>query len=134
MSWLCCFWQTCIFVLIWLFKSGLKNIFIRSTKTKIILLNFCLNLCFRLWDIECGACLRILEGHEELVRCIRFDSKRIVSGAYDGWVKFLMFYPTFIVYILIFMIYIRERILGSSNCRSFFNKQEFKWWYFFKDV
>ena len=38
----------------------------------------------RIWDIECGACLRILEGHEELVRCIRFDSKRIVSGAYDG--------------------------------------------------
>lgn len=39
---------------------------------------------FRLWDIECGACLRVLEGHEELVRCIRFDNKRIVSGAYDG--------------------------------------------------
>ena len=36
--------------------------------------------------MECGACLRVLEGHEELVRCIRFDSKRIVSGAYDGWV------------------------------------------------
>lgn len=40
-----------------------------------------------LWDIECGACLRVLEGHEELVRCIRFDSKRIVSGAYDGKIK-----------------------------------------------
>lgn len=24
--------------------------------------------CDRLWDIECGACLRVLEGHEELVR------------------------------------------------------------------
>lgn len=42
---------------------------------------------FSLWDIECGACLRVLEGHEELVRCIRFDSKRIVSGAYDGKIK-----------------------------------------------
>jgi len=41
-------------------------------------------LYFSLWDIECGNCLRVLEGHEELVRCIRFDSKRIVSGAYDG--------------------------------------------------
>lgn len=41
----------------------------------------------RLWDIECGACIRVLEGHEELVRCIRFDSKRIVSGAYDGKIK-----------------------------------------------
>ena len=28
----------------------------------------------RLWDIECGACLRTLEGHEELVRCIRYHS------------------------------------------------------------
>ena len=25
----------------------------------------------RLWDIESGQCLRVLEGHEELVRCIR---------------------------------------------------------------
>ncbi len=25
----------------------------------------------RLWDIECGQCIRVLEGHEELVRCIR---------------------------------------------------------------
>jgi len=42
-------------------------------------------MCGRLWDVDCGACLRILEGHEELVRCIRFDCKRIVSGAYDGY-------------------------------------------------
>lgn len=48
---------------------SMRNINIRST---------------RLWDIECGACLRTLDGHEELVRCIRFDNKRIVSGAYDG--------------------------------------------------
>ena len=45
----------------------------------------CLTL-YRIWDIECGACLRLLEGHDELVRCIRFDDKRIVSGAYDGYV------------------------------------------------
>lgn len=44
-------------------------------------------LPYSLWDIECGACLRVLEGHEELVRCIRFDTKRIVSGAYDGLVN-----------------------------------------------
>jgi len=43
---------------------------------------------FQVWDIECGACLRILEGHDELVRCIRFDTKRIVSGAYDGKLSF----------------------------------------------
>lgn len=23
---------------------------------------------FRIWDVECGSCLRLLEGHEELVR------------------------------------------------------------------
>jgi len=46
-----------------------------------------MNVCARLWDVDCGACLRILEGHEELVRCIRFDGKRIVSGAYDGCVR-----------------------------------------------
>lgn len=45
---------------------------------------YCFLLIYRLWDIECGTCIRVLEGHEELVRCIRFDSKRIVSGAYDG--------------------------------------------------
>lgn len=51
------------------------------------MLVFFYNYVFRLWDIKCGACLRVLEGHEELVRCIRFDSKRIVSGAYDGKIK-----------------------------------------------
>ena len=40
--------------------------------------------CCRIWDIECGASLRLLEGHDELVRCIRFDDRKIVSGAYDG--------------------------------------------------
>lgn len=59
-------------------------------KTKVLQENISLiriHVCasYRLWDIECGACLRVLEGHEELVRCIRFDSKRIVSGAYDGY-------------------------------------------------
>lgn len=63
----CLCWVGCI-VICWN-----ENVFIFS---------FC-----RLWDIECGACLRILEGHEELVRCIRFDNKRIVSGAYDGSVN-----------------------------------------------
>lgn len=41
----------------------------------------------RLWDVESGDCIRILEGHDILVRCLRFDSKRIVSGAYDGTIK-----------------------------------------------
>lgn len=41
----------------------------------------------RIWDVEIGECIRVLEGHDELVRCIRFDNKRIVSGAYDGKIK-----------------------------------------------
>ena len=44
-------------------------------------MNICVSIQFsvangdvssRLWDIECGACIRVLEGHEELVRCIRY--------------------------------------------------------------
>lgn len=58
-----------------------------ATTTHFVINNIGKLFCFRLWDIECGACLRVLEGHEELVRCIRFDSKRIVSGAYDGKIK-----------------------------------------------
>ena len=54
--------------------------------------NFLVCVCVcrsvRLWDVDCGSCLRILEGHEELVRCIRFDHKRIISGAYDGWEQY----------------------------------------------
>lgn len=42
---------------------------------------------FSIWNVGSGECIRVLEGHEELVRCIRFDSKRIVSGAYDGKIK-----------------------------------------------
>ena len=26
--------------------------------------------CRRLWDVDCGACLRTLEGHNELVRLV----------------------------------------------------------------
>ena len=49
-----------------------------------VLMYLLFSLSLQVWDIECGACLRVLEGHDELVRCIRFDTKRIVSGAYDG--------------------------------------------------
>ncbi len=54
---------------------------------------------FRLWDIECGTCLRVLEGHEDLVRCIRFDDKLIVSGGYDGLVGHKLLYLLFVILI-----------------------------------
>lgn len=34
--------------------------------------------------METGECIRVLRGHTSLVRCLRFDSKRIVSGDYNG--------------------------------------------------
>ena len=43
----------------------------------------------RLWDIECGACLRTLEGHEELVRCIRWTF--LSFSCQIKWTLFLSF-------------------------------------------
>ena len=28
----------------------------------------CMFMFYRIWDIECGACLKLLEGHDDLVR------------------------------------------------------------------
>lgn len=41
----------------------------------------------RVWDIEQGTCLRVLVGHLAAVRCVQYDGKLIVSGAYDYMVK-----------------------------------------------
>lgn len=82
-------------------------------------------LLLRLWDIESAACLRVLEGHEELVRCIRFDSKRIVSGAYDGKIKVwdllaaldpraptsALCLRTLVVSVLHFLLYLKKSII-----------------------
>ena len=71
----------------------------------------------RLWDIECGACLRVLEGHEELVRCIRFDSKRIVSGAYDGKIKVRSEPNINSIYCILTLIQLFHAAgLGSPSC------------------
>lgn len=69
--------------------NSIRYVLVHTTNFVILLVQPSLTLLqyYRLWDIECGACLRVLEGHEELVRCIRFDEKRIVSGAYDGKIK-----------------------------------------------
>ena len=42
----------------------------------------------RVWDVETGKCVRVLDGHTSTscVTCIRFDSKRVVSGSNDGQV------------------------------------------------
>uniref|UniRef100_A0A4W3GSB6 Uncharacterized protein n=1 Tax=Callorhinchus milii TaxID=7868 RepID=A0A4W3GSB6_CALMI len=41
----------------------------------------------RLWDIESGRCLHTLLGHVAAVRCVQYDGRRVVSGAYDYTVK-----------------------------------------------
>jgi len=70
----------CIMALKWWLLLLLMSI----VEGSILYVHACVCVTDRLWDVDCGSCLRILEGHEELVRCIRFDHKRIISGAYDG--------------------------------------------------
>jgi len=40
-----------------------------------------------LWDIKTGQCLSIFLGHQAAVRCVQYDGRLIVSGAYDYLVK-----------------------------------------------
>lgn len=42
---------------------------------------------YRIWHVETFDCIRILQGHDLKVRCLRFDSSYIVSGSYDGTIK-----------------------------------------------
>lgn len=38
----------------------------------------------RVWRIESGECLHILNGHSALVRSLCYDGRQIISGGYDG--------------------------------------------------
>jgi len=40
-----------------------------------------------MWDITTGQCLHVLLGHVAAVRCVQYDGKIVVSGAYDYMVK-----------------------------------------------
>jgi len=37
----------------------------------------------RVWDIQRGRALRILQGHRHSVRCLDVCGNRVVSGSYD---------------------------------------------------
>jgi len=65
----------------------------------------CLTYFFRIWDVDSAVCLRVLEGHNELVRCIRFDDTRIVSGAYDGLASTEFLYSTSLAHLYDVRIY-----------------------------
>ena len=41
----------------------------------------------RIWDIEQGKCVRVLEGHEKTIRSIRLCGRRIISGCWSGKTK-----------------------------------------------
>lgn len=38
----------------------------------------------RVWDVQKGKCLRVLEGHHQSVRCLDVCGRRVVSGGYDN--------------------------------------------------
>lgn len=37
----------------------------------------------RVWDIEQGRQIRLLEGHQHCVRCLEVSGNKMVSGSYD---------------------------------------------------
>ena len=40
-----------------------------------------------MWNIDTGECLHVLVGHVAAVRCVQYDGRLVVSGAYDYMVK-----------------------------------------------
>ena len=44
-----------------------------------------------MWDINTGECLHVLMGHVAAVRCVQYDGRLVVSGAYDYMVIDLFF-------------------------------------------
>lgn len=44
-------------------------------------------MTLRVWNIDTGGCLHVLVGHSAAVRCVQYDGRLVVSGAYDSTVK-----------------------------------------------
>ena len=42
-----------------------------------------------MWDINTGECFHILMEHVAAVRCVQYDGRLVVSGAYDYMVNYL---------------------------------------------
>ena len=49
----------------------------------------CQDKVVRIWDVETGQLVQVLEGHTDLVRSVAFtcDGKGLVSGSWDRTVK-----------------------------------------------
>ena len=42
----------------------------------------------RVWDVATGVCVRVLQGHTGLVRCLSaLQGSRLVSGSFDGTLR-----------------------------------------------
>ena len=41
----------------------------------------------RVWDLESGACTRILEGHQRGIATLFLDGQRMVSGSSDATIR-----------------------------------------------
>lgn len=46
----------------------------------------------RVWDIQRGGYLRVLEGHHQSVRCLDVCGNRVVSGSYDTTCRVSLFF------------------------------------------
>lgn len=44
-------------------------------------------LCFSVWNIRTGERLHMLSGHTAAVRCVCYNGKYVVSGAYDHTIR-----------------------------------------------
>jgi len=42
------------------------------------------DMTLRIWDLQTGECLRVLEGHEKTIRDIAIHGDIVVSASYDG--------------------------------------------------
>jgi WD40 repeat protein len=52
----------------------------------------------RVWDVQRGMALRVLQGHSGSVRCLDVNGRRAVSGSYDmtARVSFIFFHLTYL--------------------------------------
>ncbi|KAK5950308.1 hypothetical protein OHC33_008527 [Knufia fluminis] len=41
----------------------------------------------RAWDINTGACVKVIPGHQKGIACVQYDGKRVVSGSSDNTVR-----------------------------------------------
>ena len=79
---------------------GLLRISLTLTNTgkfNIIIFHFSVvsgsrDATLRMWDINTGECLHVLMGHVAAVRCVQYDGRLVVSGAYDYMVIYLILF------------------------------------------